>query len=358
MALDNNVSDKPKEKLTGQVKITKRLPMISRLLVIFILIVGVGYLGLMYKEQDKAIDVLFVEQGASTQRDASYLDKLVVLENSVQELELSLSRANNIRIEQGTELERLDRELISTRLRVSESGTNSVWTLTEAESLLRLAQQRLILSKDVRAALALYVASDDILKQINDPAIFSIRNILASDMAALRAATEIDVQGMYLQLGVMSQSIDSLQLVSGRDKSLNFIEGGTTINEESGFFDTLVETLGEYIVVRRTNDPVEAMLSPEQGFYLKQTIKLQLEQAKLSLLQEREEIYRSSIESARTNIALYLESTDAKKQSILSSLDMLFSSPIVIQVPLVTNSLIALQQILPASSIVRNGESE
>jgi uroporphyrin-III C-methyltransferase len=325
-----------------------------------LLLVGIGLLGFMFMEQSKSIAALFAQQNQFSQQNAASSVEIGSLQNDVQSLNQALNQANSLETDQTLELERLNREIISTRLRINDSGTNNqVWSLTEAESLLRLAQQRLIISHDVRAALALLIASDDILKQINDPAIFSIRNVLASDMAALRSVTEVDVQGIYLQLGALSERIDFLQVVSGVERSLSSIEENGSVdsralqNDQSGFFESMLESFSQYIIVRRRDQPIQPLLSSEQEFFLKQNIKLQLEQARLSLLQEREEIFRSSITQALNNIEQYLESSGTQKQSVIEALNVLLEMPITVQVPVVS-SLTALQQTLPIQASQAN----
>lgn len=343
---------KTKSKVDKPAKKRWLLPLL-RLSVPVLLLAGLVMLAYMFIEQDKALEVLFTQQNQRTEQWQSNTTELESLQGTLQNLSDELGQANALVAEQKLELESQEREIISNRLRINDSGgaSNRIWTLTEAESLLRLAQQRLIVSRDIRAALALFVASDDILKQINDPAVFSIRNILASDMTALRGASEVDVQGIYLQLGALAQNVTTMRVAVGIIQPLNTSEDVTEENEsaeeDAGFFASMLSSFDRYLVVRRRDEPIQPLLSPEQEFYLKQNITLLLEQARLSLLQEREEIFRSSIQQAITSIELYLEADGREKESLISALEILLETPILTQVPVVSNTLTAMQQMLP-----------
>ena len=318
-----------------------------------LLTVAMGGLGYLFMKQGVTIEILSAQQNKFSQQARINADAMNAAQNSLQILQQEVSKSNDFIVEQKLELERLNRELISARLKINAGGTggSQAWQLEEAESLLRIAQQRLVISRDVRSALALFVSADEILKQISDPAIFTIRNILASDVAALRSVVEIDVQGVYLQLGVLAKNIGAMQVVSGSAEQLASSEEihlNKIDNEnDSGFFDAVLAKLGEYVVVRRSDEAIQPLLTIEQEFYIKQNIQLQLEQARLALLRGQEDIYRNSIESALSNIDVYLEEDARKKQSLVEALTLLHGNEIVVQLPLVTNTLAALQQILP-----------
>ncbi|MGB1191564.1 MAG: uroporphyrinogen-III C-methyltransferase, partial [Pseudomonadales bacterium] len=72
----------------------------------------------------------------------------------------------------------------SRRLRSLTSTTTDDWRLAEVEYLLRLANQRILISQDTATALSLLNTADQILLTLADPRFFDIRKAIAEDRAA------------------------------------------------------------------------------------------------------------------------------------------------------------------------------
>src|SRR5690606_7146314 len=119
--------------------------------------------------------------------------------------------------------------------------------LTEAESLLRLAQQRLVLARDTAAAIDLFRAADELLRTIEDPAAFGVRETLAREVAALQALPIIDVPGIFARLGAQSERVAGFAVVAEATVQ-DFTVGSATrdATAESGWWNSVKQTLGEY----------------------------------------------------------------------------------------------------------------
>jgi len=346
-----------------------------KLLFYCILLAGLGGIGYQVYEQDKAVSVLFEQQNNfNTQRNdagaeitrlqstvQTLTNAMVDLENRIVVARQQTSAQIQTQVEelaeqQKAEIDRLQNELVSTRLRISSSnsGASQQWLLAEAASLLRLAQQQLILARSVRTAQALFIAADDVLKQIDDPAIFSVREILAGELAAIRAVPEVDSQDIYLQLGAVSNQLAGLQVSNDLAKQLGDGARVTIFNEGenaesgvlSGIFTSMKNLLNRFLVVRRRDEPIQALMTPGQEAALLQTVRLQIEQGRTALLKQEQEIYSGSLAQARSTINQYLDGESALKASILSTLDELVSRRIVTESPSLIRTRRALELIL------------
>ena len=78
----------------------------------------------------------------------------------------------------------------------SEQG----WSLAEVEYLLRIANQRLQLQRDVNTAEQALVAADQRLHGLADPHFLSVREQLARDLEAVQAVPAVDIEGISLSL--------------------------------------------------------------------------------------------------------------------------------------------------------------
>ena len=94
------------------------------------------------------------------------------------------------------------------------STTRSDWLLAEAEYLARLAQQRIQTERSVQSPLALLESVDLILTQMDDPNLLAARTAVAEDIAKLRLTTDIDREGMYIELQALAANIEALDLVT------------------------------------------------------------------------------------------------------------------------------------------------
>ena len=182
------------------------------------------------------------------------------------------------------------------------------WLLAETEYLLRLANQRILMSKEISGSLAMLQSADKILRGIDDVSLVSVRRAIAEDIAALSRTESVDVDGEYLSLASLAGGIDDLKLYDIPEFSNDEAEqpAEATMPEQPSWRDSaaqvggaIKQTLGKVFVVRQRNQPVEAMLPPQQELYLRQNLRLMVEQAQLALLARKPEIYQQSLDKAQ-----------------------------------------------------------
>src|SRR5690554_5535184 len=102
------------------------------------------------------------------------------------------------------------------------------WLHAEAAYLLRLANQRLQLERDVMGAAALLRTADDRLREADNPALVPVRREIASELAALEAVPRVDRTGLWMALDAqqrqiagqpLSQEIEELAARSGIEEA-------------------------------------------------------------------------------------------------------------------------------------------
>lgn len=326
-----------------------------------IIVLGsIVFIGYMVYEQDKAVNILFGQQNEYAGQRSNNDARFAAQQTALEELQAAIAGARQEAAElvavQAAEIERLNNELASTRLRINSSsaGASQVFLLAEAASMLRLARQHLVLARDMRTAQALYIAADDVLRGIDDPAIHAVREVLAGELASIRVVAEVDVSSMYLQLGAVAEQVGSLrvtndlesQIAAGEQVPLSADQtpdGGSWLGR---FFNRIRNTFSNYFVVRRRDVPIQPLMTPGQESALMQSIRLQIEQGRTALLRGEQEIYTASLEQARDNIATYLAGPGNTRDSILATLDNLRMRRIVTEVPPLNRTLPALEQLL------------
>ena len=93
------------------------------------------------------------------------------------------------------------------------------WLGQEAIFLTRLAGQRLLVARDVDAALSLLGQADELLRDTGEPRFESARLAIARDRAALAAVPKVDQVGLYARLSAIIDQVDQLQLEFGKHET-------------------------------------------------------------------------------------------------------------------------------------------
>ncbi len=181
------------------------------------------------------------------------------------------------------------------------------WVLAEAEYLLLVANRRLQLQRDVATAIAALEAADRRLGQQGDPSLTPVREQIASEISALRAVPRPDLEGIALRLGSLSERVDGIPVRTlemsepGEEPSLTGTEA--PVSEDAPAWRRAAQRmwseLRKLVVIRRHEEPVAPLLSPEQERLVRQVLRLRIESARLALLEGDPQLYREQLKAAR-----------------------------------------------------------
>ncbi len=202
------------------------------------------------------------------------------------------------------------------------------WKLQEAQYLLRLADQRILLEKDSQNALALAISADDVLRDMDQADLVGVRKLLAEEIAVLKLAGVIDREGIYLRLSALSNQIDAIPFIEPLGTQEDILEEDVTPVDETfkqkltRNFHRLLNKLGSYVRVRDHGKTINAVLPPSEQKYLQQNLRLMLEQAQVALLRNEENIYQESLVKAQNWINQYY-SLNEKATAVLEELQAL-----------------------------------
>jgi uroporphyrin-3 C-methyltransferase len=216
----------------------------------------------------------------------------------------------------------------SARVMALTSVNRDNWKLAEAQYLLRLANQRILLEKDSQSALALALSADDILNDIEQPQLLAIRKVLTEEIAVLKLAGVVDREGIFLRLAALANQIDAIPFIEALGKGDDYDEEQEIPAEETfrqmltRKFYGLLHKLGSYVRVRDHGKTVNAILPPSQQTYLQQNLRLMFEQAQVALLRNDAQIYRESLIKAQNWINQYY-SLNQEASAVLAELQIL-----------------------------------
>ena len=252
----------------------------------------------------------------------------------------------------------LDQRMIAQNKRLRSMSTTSRedWLLAEAEYLLKLANQRVLIEKNAEGAAALLTEADAILRDLGDPDLFAIRREVKKDLAALRLTEKIDVEGIYLSLVALAEQVENLpvnptmqqQIEAMRPSNDDRIKELSNLDDQPWYkrFGEGVADFGEklkdFFDVHHFEAKPTPMLPPNEASYLQQNLRMMIERAQLALLREQQDVYRQSLEQTKAWIEKYFPQSK-KTQSFIAQIDSIEQENIVRNLPDITASLELLQ---------------
>jgi len=237
------------------------------------------------------------------------------------------------------------------------------WQLAEAEYLLRLANQRLAMEQASESAIALLKAADIIIRDSEQVGTYGIRRAIAEDLAALTAVPSVDVEGVYAQLAALSGLASKLTFIPPRSEALathktpdlGLENGSVTAPAEevkwtqSLWQDTknagasIWDELKQLVKVQSRTQEDQQLLTPAAELLVRMRIEMALSQTQVALLRRQQTIYDQSLVGVKQLLAQYYRPSDAVAQAIYAQIDVLDEVKVLVNMPNISGSLIALQ---------------
>lgn len=224
------------------------------------------------------------------------------------------------------------------------SRTRTDWLLAESEYLLRVANQRLMIEKDIRGALAALKEADKVLAETDDIGTYPVRQALAKEILALKSLTGVDRTGLYLQLEAAIASIQHLTDSALAGETPPSLTQASADPEPAGnpllrAWHKFRNTLARVVVVRRLDEPVKPLMSPEQSAYARLNMQLMLEEAEMAVLRGHQALYERALSKALTALNDWYDNGDSRIAAIESTLTELKGKDIDPQLPDISQSL-------------------
>ena len=216
------------------------------------------------------------------------------------------------------------------------------WLLAEVEYLLRLANQRLMMGEDAASAMRLLEAADKIIKELDEPALYPVRKVLAEEIAALKVAGTLDKEGLYLQLAAVAGQAARLRLYQRPEfetATVDATPAGDWQQKLGSGFAAAWEKLSSYIKIHKRDQKYQPVLAPEYEAAVRQNVQLMFEQAQLALLSGKQKIYADSLAKASRWLRdYYIVDMDATV-AVAEQIDTLQKENIVAELPDISRSL-------------------
>ena len=236
--------------------------------------------------------------------------------------------------------------------------------VVDVESDLRLAQQRALLTGSAEPLLAALKSADARLTRAAQPRLNPLQRAITRDIDRVKSASVTDVPALMLKLDEMARLVDELPLANdmagtavARPPMAPAPQAGAPAPGRSWLpgVDTRAvqawagRALGslwfeasQLLRVSRIEQPEAALLAPEQGFFLRENLKLRLLNARLALLSRQSDAARADLLNASAWLARYFDASARKTQAAIGLLAQVQGQLKTTELPRLDETLAAL----------------
>jgi len=351
--IEQDTSSIPPEKENAK---SSKLALGCALLSLFLVIVLIFVAAYFYKEnktlaaaqqaQFNSLSDKFVNQSA---QQAEQLRQTTTIKNT---LEAQIELANN-QLQQVTN----DNKIVKTdiqSLQRSFSETNirhpNDWILSEVEYLIALSGKKIWLEQDIPTAISLLAAADQRIVELNDASLSPLRSALLEDINTLGALPRLDTDGVILALTSLERRVDQLRstsLLVPEGKEDNSTEPSTDITEwDSNLIKSWDAFIASFITVNKRDGKVEALLSPEQSWYLRENIRNNLAKAEFAIYRQQQDVYDIAIDNMLVLLKDYYDLKDSSTGHFYKSVQRLSKRKVTLKYPDQLKSVPLLERIL------------
>ena len=265
------------------------------------------------------------------------------------------AKADTIQKTQSTVQEKLDQLNKQVQIAMNQRlYQNQDWLLLKARYYLELAQINAHWTNDLNTAIALLQQADKLLEQLHSPKIFYIRQAIAKEIAQLKAIPTVDITGLLSKLDAAQTSVSTLSIQSTFDKNKSATETSTSNTTNNSTWRTGFNFLEKLVVIRRDNENIKPLMSPLFESILKESIRLNLQEAQWAVLNNNPDVYQLALKQATTNLNQTFNKTSQNTAALIKQLSELQQIKITQEKPIIELSLPLLNQLIDNNELFVN----
>jgi uroporphyrin-3 C-methyltransferase len=216
--------------------------------------------------------------------------------------------------------------------------------LAEVEQILMIGSQQLTLAGNVKAALIALESADGRLQRGDSAQFTTIRRAVRRDIERLKAVPFVDVEGMSLRLDNLAQEVPNLTLAMEERPAE---EKPVARRVDEGWWSRLTaeawHDVSNAIRIQRIDKQQVPLITPAQAYFLRESLRLRLLSARMSLLAHEEESFKADTRQSLQWLEQYFNGKDHKVEQAVATLRQISAAEINIEVPDISASLEAVR---------------
>ena len=222
--------------------------------------------------------------------------------------------------------------------------------LVDIESALRLALQQAQLTGSVQPLVAALKSAQQRLSRVAQPRLSPVLRALTRDLERVQSISVTDTPALLMKFDELVRMVDELPLANavGVAKAAPAPAPASTWARaiSASWCEQWLKEVGTQVAdlvrISRIDQPEATLLSPDQGFFVRENLKLRLLNARLGLLARQFEASRNDVLSVRRDLMRYFEASGRKSQAALTLLQEVETQLKQVELPRLDDSLTAL----------------
>ncbi len=313
--------------------------------------IGVALAGVYRAETQRQI--ILQDMALQQQTLTGQTQQFQELTHQFQQQQTAMQQFSSAAEGMALQLDSLGKMVAANQRRIdSVAGTErSDWQLAEVEYLLRLANQRLVMSGEVRGSKALLQSADAVLLEIDDVHLMIVREAIAKDIAALNRADILDAEGLYLRVASLAENVDYLELQS--DKRWRAQPSLPAMELESDEQDVwqvginkAMSALSDLVVIRSSEQRVLPQMRDIEIMQLRQGLYFLIEQAKYAVISGKQALFDAALADLNRWVSDYYDLEQPITAATLRELEGLQSMQVEQHWPDISQSLDILKSVM------------
>ena len=218
----------------------------------------------------------------------------------------------------------------------------------DIEAAIQVAIQQTSITGSAEPLVATLRQADERLQRYKQPRLEGIRRAVARDLDRVKAVSVVDVSTLTIKLDEVARLLDELPLQSdaATDANVRRTESKAATAPKAAakrpepaadagrwahgwwavqtrwdeFAQAVWGETRDLVRVTRIDHPEAALITPEQGFFLRENLKLRLLNARLALLSRQFDIAQSDLRESRNMLGRYF---DTRSRKVMAASELL-----------------------------------
>lgn len=233
------------------------------------------------------------------------------------------------------------------------------WTMAEVGQMLSAASQQLQLTGNTQLALFALQSADTRLAASDSPQAVAVRKAIAQDIDKLKAAPSTDLTGLAIKLDNAIDHVDTLPLAGeapiahATPKAATWadtakVAAATGEPRWQVWWREVTSGIGQQLTslvqVRRVDHADAMLVAPDQGYFVRENVKLRLLSARLALLSRNQTTLKSDLQAAQTALGRYFDNASKLTQTEIDLVKQVDEGSAAVELPNLSTSLQAVNQ--------------
>lgn len=239
----------------------------------------------------------------------------------------------------------------------SLSRTRDENLIADVDASIRMAQQQADLTGSLQPLVVAIKNAHQRVERASQPRLAPLLRAMEQDSEKLERSSVTDTAGLLGRLDDLVRQVDELPLSNAVAYASDMRPARPAANKEAAnasasepawqaalhtaWLAVRDQALG-LVRISRIDRPDAILLAPDQAYFLRQNLKLQLADARLSVLARRMDTARTQVAAAQHNFTRYFDANARRVQTFLTALQQLQANMHTTEIPQPTATFAAL----------------